>query len=73
MIQLVYVSSSVKPFCDNELLQLLERCRRNNDKLGITGMLLYKNGDFMQALDTQSVNCRETCKEFRPLFLEARQ
>jgi Sensors of blue-light using FAD len=58
MIQLVYVSSSVKPFSDNELLQLLEKSRRNNDKLGITGMLLYKNGDFMQALEGDEVQVR---------------
>jgi len=51
MIQLVYVSSAVKPFTDQELLGLLEKARENNQKLGITGMLLYKNGDFMQALE----------------------
>jgi Sensors of blue-light using FAD len=51
MIQLVYVSSSVKPFTHDELLQLLDKARQNNEKLGITGMLLYKNGDFMQALE----------------------
>ena len=51
MFQLVYVSSSVKPFSNEELLQLLAKARRNNEKLGISGMLLYKDGDFMQALE----------------------
>lgn len=51
MIHLVYVSTAVKPFSNEELLQLLDKARRNNEKLGITGMLLYKNGDFMQALE----------------------
>ncbi|HEX2776328.1 MAG TPA: BLUF domain-containing protein [Candidatus Acidoferrales bacterium] len=51
MIQLVYVSSSTKPFTKDELIQLLDKSRQNNKKLGITGMLLYKDGDFMQALE----------------------
>ena len=51
MIRFVYTSSSVKPFSNDELLLLLDRARRNNSKLGITGMLLYKDGEFMQALE----------------------
>ena len=51
MFQLVYVSSGVKPFSSDELLQLLVTSRQNNEKLGISGMLLYKGGDFMQALE----------------------
>jgi Sensors of blue-light using FAD len=49
--QLVYVSSSVRPFSGGELIELLEKSRLNNHSLGITGMLLYKDGDFMQALE----------------------
>jgi Sensors of blue-light using FAD len=51
MIQLVYTSSSVKPFSNEELLDLLTKSRQNNETLRITGMLLYKDGDFMQALE----------------------
>ena len=51
MIYLVYASSSVKPCSSDELLQLLDKARQNNEKLGITGMLLYKDGDFMQVLE----------------------
>jgi hypothetical protein len=40
-----------KAVSDDELLQLLDKSRKNNEKLGITGMLLYKDGDFMQALE----------------------
>ena len=49
--QLVYVSSGVKAFSDEELVQLLEKSRLNNYSLGITGMFLYRDGDFMQALE----------------------
>lgn len=51
MIQLMYVSSAVSPFSNEDLLELLEKARTKNDRLGITGMLLYKNADFMQALE----------------------
>lgn len=51
MIFLVYVSSAVKLFSDEELIQLLEASRQNNSKIGVTGMLLYKEGNFMQLIE----------------------
>lgn len=51
MFFLIYVSSANKPFSQYELLSLLEKCRDNNSKLEITGMLLYKDGNFMQILE----------------------
>jgi hypothetical protein len=47
----VYVSSAVHLFSDEELTALLETSRRNNAQAGITGMLLYKDGNFMQFLE----------------------
>jgi hypothetical protein len=58
VIQLVYVSSSVNRFTQEELLELLDKARRNNEKLGITGMLLYRDGDFMQALEGDDIQVR---------------
>ncbi|MEO8451935.1 MAG: BLUF domain-containing protein [Gemmatimonadota bacterium] len=51
MFVLVYVSSAHRPFSPSELVDLLAKCHRNNAKLGITGILLYKDGNFMQALE----------------------
>ena len=47
----VYVSSAVQLFTETELTQLLETSRCNNAEAGITGMLLYKDGNFMQFLE----------------------
>jgi hypothetical protein len=47
----VYVSSAYKPFSDVELLELLRVSRLNNERRGITGMLLYRDGNFMQVLE----------------------
>jgi hypothetical protein len=48
---LVYVSSATVPFSKEELLALLASSRENNHRLGVTGMLLYKDGNLMQVLE----------------------
>lgn len=48
---LVYSSRAVTPFTGAELLELLQQARAKNARLGITGLLLYKKGEFMQALE----------------------
>ena len=48
LISLVYVSTSVVPFSKQDFLELLAKSRENNLKLGITGMLLFKDGNFLQ-------------------------
>lgn len=51
MHQVFYSSAAVAPFSDNELTGLLARARVNNARLGVTGMLLYHQGSFLQALE----------------------
>jgi hypothetical protein len=51
MYFLVYVSSAVDLFSNDELIKLLEVSRRNNEKTEITGLLLYASGNFMQTLE----------------------
>ncbi len=51
MFFLVYLSSAVTPFTHSELTDLLEKSRVNNAAVGISGMLLYKDGNFMQVLE----------------------
>jgi hypothetical protein len=51
MLSLVYVSSAVRLLSTTELMELLHECRLNNAQLGITGLLLYKDGNFMQVLE----------------------
>jgi len=48
---LAYLSTALHPFTEPELLELLEKSRLNNSRLGITGMLLYKSLHFMQVLE----------------------
>ncbi len=48
---LIYVSESARPMTADDLEELLEETRSRNDDCRITGMLLYKNGRFMQLLE----------------------
>ena len=51
MFYLIYVSSAVRPFLPSELVDLLSKSRTYNTEVGITGMLLYKDGNFMQVIE----------------------
>ena len=51
MFHLLYVSSAVKHFSKNELVEMLNKARENNLRLGVTGLLVYKDGNFMQVLE----------------------
>ncbi len=52
MIELVYMSYATKSFSYNELVELLATSRKNNRKLGLTGMLLYNEDKiFIQAIE----------------------
>jgi hypothetical protein len=42
---------AVTPFDSAALQELLITSRRNNLQLGLTGMLLYRDGEFMQVLE----------------------
>ena len=51
MIQTSYISTASEPMSNEALLGLLKECRESNAGNGITGMLLYGNGTFLQVLE----------------------
>ena len=51
MHQVVYASAAVEAFSEVQLVQLLARARTNNERLGVTGLLLYDEGSFLQVLE----------------------
>jgi hypothetical protein len=55
---LTYVSSATTPLSALDLRGLLETCVRNNEGVGVTGMLLYKDGNFMQVLEGEEQRVR---------------
>lgn len=51
IIQLLYGSTATVPFGKPELLELLNKSRTSNAALGVTGILLFKDDQFMQVLE----------------------
>jgi len=51
LVSVVYCSTATRPFTDEELAGLLEQSRASNDTRDITGMLLYRGGEFIQILE----------------------
>ena len=51
MISLTYLSTAAERFSDAELRNLLEDSRNRNHAVGLTGMLLYVGGHFIQTLE----------------------
>ena len=49
--QVIYSSAAVVAFSENDLSTLLLRARSNNERLGVTGILLHHEGSFLQALE----------------------
>lgn len=48
---LIYISVAASEFSEPELLEILRVSRENNVRDDLTGMLLYKEGRFMQLLE----------------------
>ncbi|WP_162910612.1 BLUF domain-containing protein [Hymenobacter oligotrophus] len=51
MHHIVYQSTAVEPFSAEALWVMLDHARRKNRRIGITGLLLYSNGNILQILE----------------------
>jgi hypothetical protein len=51
LVSVIYVSSGIHLFSDTEIVQILTQARTNNERCGLTGMLLYRDGNFLQVLE----------------------
>ena len=58
MFHIGYVSSAIRKFTKPQLLALHRRSTEKNQRLGITGLLLYQDGNFMQVLEGEEENVR---------------
>jgi hypothetical protein len=62
MYTLIYVSSASELFTTEQLTSLLQAVRKRNTDAGVTGMLLYKDGNFMQALEGEETTVKTLFK-----------
>ena len=50
---LIYASSATRLMKEQDLLAILTKSHENNARLDVTGMLLYRGGNFLQVLEGQ--------------------
>jgi hypothetical protein len=50
-LQIIYASAATKAQSGTELKTLLQRARENNAKVGVSGILVYHEGSFLQVLE----------------------
>ncbi len=60
LISIIYASTAVKLMNNQELLDILHTSRRKNQEKNLTGMLLYKGGNFLQVLEGEEEQVLET-------------
>jgi hypothetical protein len=58
MFYLIYVSNATRALVDHELEAILEKSRKENEHLQVTGLLLYKDVSFMQLLEGAEATVR---------------
>lgn len=59
MYHLMYVSYATKTFTDNDLTELLFKARKNNANLAVTGMLIFRDGNFIQILEGEKKTVKD--------------
>ena len=65
MHRIIYLSSAIKLFTDEEINNLLQISRLNNELKDITGLLLYSEGNFIQILEGSKVDIQETFEKIK--------
>jgi len=65
MEYIVYMSTAVRPFTDEELKVLLLQSQVNNVKNNITGMLLYCEGSFVQVIEGEKEDLHRTYQKIQ--------
>ncbi|QEP44543.1 BLUF domain-containing protein [Ectothiorhodospiraceae bacterium BW-2] len=51
LYQIIYVSTASREMPTNQLADILQQAREKNSRLGISGILLYNRGTFIQVLE----------------------
>jgi hypothetical protein len=59
MLSIVYSSAATRPFSNEDLQALLEHSRASNARLGLTGVLVYRSGKFLQLLEGEEAVVHE--------------
>lgn len=65
MDYLIYISTATQPLNDDELKEILVKSQQNNSRDGLTGMLLYGEGTFVQLLEGDTAMLSKTYERIK--------
>ncbi|UXR64734.1 BLUF domain-containing protein [Bdellovibrio bacteriovorus] len=65
VFHLVYFSRAAEDLSYTDIREILEASRRNNTQLGITGLLIFRDGYFLQLLEGAENNVRDILSKIR--------
>ena len=65
MLSILYVSTAVRPFDEQELFDLVQSSQRNNERRSVTGVLFHANGGFMQVIEGPNIVVHHLFKAIR--------
>ena len=65
MLQIIYASAAAAPYTRKDLVELLKIARQRNSAAGISGMLLYHDGSFLQVLEGPDKNVEALCAKIQ--------
>jgi Sensors of blue-light using FAD len=54
LVHCIYASTAVRPFNEAQLATLIQGARVKNESLGVTGILIYMSGRFLQILEGEA-------------------
>ena len=63
--KMVYLSTATAPYDEEELKRILDKARANNTANGVTGLLIYHDGCFLQVLEGEADVVEATLKRVR--------
>lgn len=59
MLQLIYVSTATRAMTEHDLADILQTARAKNEDLDVTGLLLYRDGAFIQVIEGEDETIRQ--------------
>jgi hypothetical protein len=65
MHHIIYLSWATTLLSDEQLHPLLQKARNHNAELGVTGLLLYGNGCFLQVLEGEEATVRDLYEQIK--------
>lgn len=65
MYRIMYISTAIVDFTDDELNELLDVARKNNSKKNLTGLLVVKGRTFLQCLEGEKNDVLEVFEKIK--------